>query len=176
MLALVSSFFIYTLSNCLLSLLHTLQRWSSVWLLFRLVCGFHNFFFFNECYLLKIWRYHMRIKVSTCSWKFHLFNFRFTFPMTPCWSRKANALVDKVCKLTLTRSPSLPFDLFSYFLVSQISELFHLQVSLLVKMNFFKKNYPYDLIPVLMEISMVIYFYHNLPHNNPIPSRKCTIK
>lgn len=40
------------------------------------------------------------------------FTFRFTFPMTPYWSCKANGLVDKVCKLTLTLCPSLSFDLF----------------------------------------------------------------
>lgn len=88
--------------------------------------------------------------------------------MTPCWSRKANALVDKVCKLTLTRSPSLPFDLFR--LLSSLPNIwvFHLQVSLLVKMNFFLRKIILMIWSLfLMEISMVIYFYHNLPHNNP---------
>ena len=155
-----------------MSLLHTLQRWSSVWLLFCLVCGFYNFFFFfNECYLLKIWRYHIRIKVSTCSWKIHLLTSGLPSPMTPCWSCKANALVDKVCKLTLTLCPSSPFDLFRLPSSPPNIWVFHFQVSLLVEVIFFRKMSLMIWFLFLMEISMVIYFYHNPPHNN-YPSRK----
>ena len=140
MLALVSSFLISPLSNCLFSLLYTLQRWPSVWLLLCLICGFHNFFLFNECYLLKIWSYHMRIQVSTCSWKIHLLPSGLPSPMTPYWSCKANALVNKVCKLTLTRCPSLSFDLFRLPCGPPDIWVFHLQVSLLIEVIFLEKR------------------------------------